>query len=237
MTPGHVNCPSCAKEVGSDSDVCPSCGAPLDGAATRRFDARNTPASKPQSPITTFKSPSSKSHSYDSIDNARFVPGAILVERYRIVGLLGKGGMGEVYRADDLKLGQAVALKFLPDHLLTDDAALARFHREVRIARQVSHKNVCRVYDIGETDGRHFLSMEYIKGEELSSLLRRIGRLPVDKSTQLARQICAGLNAAHDVGILHRDLKPANVMIDADGRNTFEHRLVEMCYGDENNCQ
>ena len=100
---------------------------------------------------------------------------------------------------------------------LSDGAALARFHREVRVARQVSHKNVCRVYDIGETDGRHFLSMEYIKGEELSSLLRRIGSLPIDKSIQLARQICAGLNAAHDVGVLHRDLKPANVMIDGDG--------------------
>ena len=97
----------------------------------------------------------------------------ILAGRYRIVGLLGKGGMGEVYRADDLKLSQPVALKFLPDHLTADGAALARFHREVRIARQISHHNVCRVYDIGEIDGRHFLSMEYIKGEELSSLLRR----------------------------------------------------------------
>jgi predicted Ser/Thr protein kinase len=172
----------------------------MDGGATRRFDMRKTPT-----------------QSYDSIDNARFVPGTILSQRYRIVGLLGKGGMGEVYRADDLKLGQPVALKFLPDHLLSDGAALARFHREVRVARQVSHKNVCRVYDIGETDGRHFLSMEYIKGEELSSLLRRIGSLPVDKSIQLARQICAGLNAAHDVGVLHRDLKPANIMIDGDG--------------------
>nr|MBA3514599.1 serine/threonine protein kinase [Pyrinomonadaceae bacterium] len=178
----------------------------LDDAATRRLDSLKSPKSSP-----------SKAPSFDSIDNARFVPGAILVERYRIVGLLGKGGMGEVYRADDLKLGQPVALKFLPDHLLSNGAALARFHREVRVARQVSHKNVCRVYDIGETDGRHFLSMEYIKGEELSSLLRRIGRFPVDKATQLARQICAGLNAAHDVGVLHRDLKPANVMIDEDG--------------------
>src|SRR4029079_2369283 len=136
--------------------------------------------------------PVSKSQSFDSLDNARFVAGAILGDRYRIIGLLGKGGMGEVYRADDLKLGQAVALKFLPDHLISDGAALARFHREVRVARQVSHRNVCRVYDIGETNGRHFLSMGYIKGEELSSLLRRIGRLPVDKSIQLARQICAG---------------------------------------------
>ncbi len=125
--------------------------------------------------------------------------------------------MGEVYRADDLKLGQPVALKFLPEHLLSDGAALARFHREVRVARQVSHKNVCRVYDIGEVDGRHFLSMEFIKGEELSSLIRRIGRVPQDKAIQIARQICAGLAAAHDVGFLHRDLKPANVMIDEHG--------------------
>jgi serine/threonine-protein kinase len=167
--------------------------------------------------LHTQKSSPARPPSFDSIDNARFVPGAILVERYRIVGLLGKGGMGEVYRADDLKLGQPVALKFLPDHLMSDGAALARFHREVRVARQVSHKNVCRVYDIGEVDGRHFLSMEYIKGEELSSLLRRIGRLPQDKAIQLARQICAGLAAAHDAGVLHRDLKPANVMIDGDG--------------------
>lgn len=155
--------------------------------------------------------------SFDSIDDARFIPGEILAERYRIVGLLGKGGMGEVYRADDLKLGQPVALKFLPDHLLADGAALARFHREVRVARQVSHRNVCRVYDIGEVDGRLFLSMEFIKGEELSSLLRRIGRLPQDKAVQIARQICAGLAAAHDIGFLHRDLKPANIMIDGDG--------------------
>jgi hypothetical protein len=141
----------------------------------------------------------------------------MIAERYRIVGLLGKGGMGEVYRADDLKLGQPVALKFLPDHLLSDGAALARFHREVRIARQVSHHNVCRVYDIGEVDGRHFLSMEFIKGEELSSLLRRIGRLPSDKATEIVRQLCAGLAAAHNRGVLHRDLKPANVMIDENG--------------------
>jgi serine/threonine-protein kinase len=155
--------------------------------------------------------------SYDSIDNARFIPGAILAERYRIVGLLGRGGMGEVYKADDLKLGQAVALKFLPEHLLSDGAALARFHREVRTARHVSHRNVCRVYDIGEVNGQHFLSMEYIKGEELSSLLRRIGRLPADKALEISRQLCAGLAAAHDNNVLHRDLKPSNVMIDGDG--------------------
>ena len=95
---------------------------------------------------------------------------------------------------------------------------LARFHAEVRIARQVSHPNVCRVYDIGEVEGSTFLSMEYVDGEDLSSLLRRIGRLPGDKAIEIARKLCAGLAAAHDKGVLHRDLKPANVMIDGRGQ-------------------
>ncbi len=126
--------------------------------------------------------------------------------------------MGEVYRAEDLKLGNVVALKFLPASLQSDTAALAGFHAEVRNARQVSHPNVCRVYDIGEVDGKHFLTMEYIDGEDLASLLRRIGRLPADKALETAHQICAGLAAAHDCGLLHRDLKPANIMLDGRGR-------------------
>ena len=142
----------------------------------------------------------------------------MLAGRYRIVGLLGRGGMGEVYRAEDLKLGQAVALKFLPKEVTHRADRLARFHQEVRLARQVSHPNVCRVHDIGETGGQHFLSMEYIDGEDLASLLRRIGRLPSDKALELARQLCAGLAAAHDRKVLHRDLKPANVLIDGRGR-------------------
>jgi len=126
--------------------------------------------------------------------------------------------MGEVYRADDLKLGQPVALKFLPEGLERDEARLSRFMNEVRIARQVAHPNVCRVYDVGEIDGHHFISMEYVDGEDLGSLLRRIGRLPADKGGEIARQISAGLAAAHDAGVLHRDLKPANIMIDGRGR-------------------
>jgi hypothetical protein len=126
--------------------------------------------------------------------------------------------MGEVYRAEDLKLGNVVALKFLPASLQNDAAALAGFHAEVRNARQVSHPNVCRVYDIGEVDGQHFLTMEYIDGEDLASLLRRIGRLPADKALETAHQICAGLAAAHDCELLHRDLKPANIMLDGRGR-------------------
>ena len=147
-----------------------------------------------------------------NFDHGRFTPGAMLGDRYRIVGLLGRGGMGEVYRADDLRLGQPVALKFLPEDVERDPARLERLLAEVRTARQISHPNVCRVYDIGEADGRRFLSMEYIDGEDLDSLLRRIGRLPEDKGLQIARQLCAGLAAIHDRDVLHRDLKPANVM-------------------------
>jgi serine/threonine-protein kinase len=148
----------------------------------------------------------------------------VLAKRYRIVGLLGRGGMGEVYRAEDLKLGQSVALKFLPKAVQRNAARLNRFLNEVRVALKVSHPNVCRVHDIGEVDpstgsgqAQHFLSMEYVDGEDLASLLRRIGRLPQHKAIQIARQLCAGLAAAHEQGILHRDLKPANVMIDGRG--------------------
>ena len=153
----------------------------------------------------------------DSISHGRFPPGSLLDGRYRIIGLLGRGGMGEVYRADDLRLGQAVALKFLPDAVATDPVRLAQFHNEVRTARQVSHPAICRVHDIGEAEGHLFLSMEYVDGEDLATSLRRIGRFPEDKATDIARQLCAGLAAAHQRGILHRDLKPANVMLDGAG--------------------
>jgi serine/threonine-protein kinase len=142
----------------------------------------------------------------------------MLAGRYRIAGLLGRGGMGEVYRATDLRLGQVVALKFLPEATARDERMLARFYNEVRIARQVAHPNVCRVYDIGQVDGLHYISMEYVDGEDLGSLLRRIGRLPVDKALETARKLCAGLAAAHEKGVLHRDLKPANIMIDGRGQ-------------------
>lgn len=151
------------------------------------------------------------------LDAGAFAPGTLLADRYRIVSLAGRGGMGEVYRADDLRVGQTVALKFLPAALERDPAARERLLAEVRSARTVSHPNVCRVYDVGEVQGRSFLTMEYIDGEDLASLLRRIGRLPADKALEVARQLSAGLAAAHDKGVLHRDLKPSNVMIDGRG--------------------
>ena len=222
-----MKCPECTSEIAEESPSCPSCGAGLEEsyAKTQILPEESKPdparrSSNPSRPVRRSSDPSRQSgiHStFDSLDRARFVAGTILSDRYRVVGLLGRGGMGEVYRAEDLKLEQPVALKFLPESLSIDGAALARFHREVRVARQISHRNVCRVYDIGEYEGLHFISMEYIRGEELSSVVKRFGRLPVDKAVEIARQICAGLAAAHDAGVLHRDLKPANVMIDENG--------------------
>ncbi|HVK14349.1 MAG TPA: serine/threonine-protein kinase [Gemmataceae bacterium] len=148
----------------------------------------------------------------------RFVSGSLLAGRYRVVAPLGKGGMGEVYRADDLTLGQPVALKFLPAHLARDPDRLARFRKEVAAARRVSHPNACRVYDIADHAGDPFLSMEFVDGEDLGSVLRRLGRVPEEKGIQIARQLCSALAAVHDQGLLHRDLKPANVMLDGRGR-------------------
>jgi len=150
------------------------------------------------------------------VDEGRFPPGTLLAQRYRIVNLLGRGGMGEVYRANDLLLGQTVALKFLPP--AASEEALNAFRNEVRTARQVSHPNVCRVYDIGEAEGLTYLTMEYVDGEDLRSLLRRIGKLPHDKALEVARKTCAGLAAAHDKGVIHRDLKPSNIMLDGEGQ-------------------
>src|SRR5438105_235167 len=180
---------------------CPSCHNDFSGPICPACDATIV-TSHPSRPRST----------------ARFAPGDLLGGRYRIIALLGKGGMGEVYRADDLTLEQAVALKFLPDAWSQNADAIARFRNEVRVARQVSHPNVCRVYDLSEVEGHYFLSMEYVDGEDLGSLLRRIGRLPPDKAVEIARKLCAGLAAAHEKGILHRDLKPANVMLDSRGQ-------------------
>jgi len=148
----------------------------------------------------------------------RFLPGTLLAARYRIVAPLGRGGMGEVYRAEDVKLGQPVALKFLPAGLRGDPDRRRRLLDEVKLARRVAHPAVCRVWDVGEVDGHDFLTMEYVDGEDLASLLRRVGRLPEDRAVQVARELCAGLAAVHEQGLIHRDLKPPNVMIDGRGR-------------------
>jgi serine/threonine-protein kinase len=181
-------------------------------------DNEDRSPSQDEEPTISAIDPSESDSGGTSSGSGEFSTGQVIAGRFRIVGRLGSGGMGDVYRADDHELGTSVALKFLPFELAGDSVRLARLRNEVRVARQVAHPNVCRVFDIGDADGRPFLSMEFIDGEDLSSLLRRIGRLPKDKAIELAREICAGVGAAHELGVVHRDLKPANVMIDGRGR-------------------
>jgi Protein kinase domain len=206
--------------------VCPKCRTPLSSGAVATLAPEDVPddsndATRLAQGHGAISKPTSSSgwlSSSAGIDHGRFAPGALLGDRYRIIERRGRGGMGEVYRADDLKLGQPVALKFLPADVDRDPARLTQLHGEVRMARQVSHPNVCRVYDIDEIDGSTFLSMEYVDGEDLASLLRRVGRFPEDRGLEIARQVCAGLAAAHERGVVHRDLKPANVMLDGFGK-------------------
>jgi predicted Ser/Thr protein kinase len=222
-----MKCPSCASNLPDNVRFCSACGKPVentDDVATLSFANATVSSPLPPSPRPPSRSPSSSrsssrtSSAAEFLTEGRFLPGRLVAGRYRIIALLGKGGMGEVYRADDLTLGQGVAMKFLPDDAASDEALLDRFRNEVRTARKVSHPNVCRVYDVGEVEGQTFFTMEYVDGEDLSSLLRRIGRLPPDKAVEIARQLCAGLAAAHAKGVLHRDLKPANIMLDGRGQ-------------------
>ena len=208
-------CARCSAENPDSTRFCGQCGARLDAQSPASLIATEASNFSRAATAARLSRPPSSS---DTSEDGRFVPGTLLGDRYRIVSRLGAGGMGEVYRATDLRLGQPVALKFLPDEMVHDPKALARFHNEIRIARQVAHPNVCRVYDLGEVEGFPYLSMEYVDGEDLHSLLRRIGRLPADKAVEIARKLCAGLAAAHDKGVLHRDLKPANIMVDGRGQ-------------------
>jgi len=198
-----MNCPRCSAQVAEESKFCPECGQPFSREPEPTAFTVQAPA-EPAAPETTI--------------HGRFVPGQRIGDRFRIVSLLGRGGMGEVYRADDLQLGQSVALKFLPPRVGADPVALERFKREVRTARQVTHPNVCRIHDLGQVEGQAFLSMEFLDGEDLSQVLKRLGRPTKEKALEITRQLCLGLAAAHEVGVIHRDLKPANIMIDGRGK-------------------
>ncbi len=153
---------------------------------------------------------------------AAFLPGRSIGNRYVIVRLLGAGGMGAVYQAFDQELGVAIALKIIRQPEGTSDqpatdAQERRFKRELLLSRRVTHKNVVRIYDLGEVDGTLYITMPFVAGKNLSTLLAHEGKLPVDRALQIARQVAAGLAAAHDAGVVHRDLKPANIMIEDEG--------------------
>src|SRR5262245_40165910 len=156
-----------------------------------------------------------------SAETGPLVPGQNFGERYHIIKLLGLGGMGAVYQAWDQELGVIAALKVTRPEIAADPEAAAmierRFKQELLLARQVTHKNVVRIHDIGEVDGIKYITMPFIEGEDLASMIEREESLSVQKGLKIARSLISGLAAAHAVGVVHRDLKPANLMIDADG--------------------
>jgi serine/threonine protein kinase len=136
---------------------------------------------------------------------------------YEIVSLLGKGGMGEVYRARDSKLNRDVAIKTLPDEFSNDQERVARFHREAQSIAALNHQNIAAIYELAEAHGTRFLVLELVEGETLAGRLRR-GALPIHEALGIAKQILEALEAAYEKSIVHRDLKPANVMITSDGK-------------------
>jgi serine/threonine protein kinase/Flp pilus assembly protein TadD len=190
-----MNCPNCQSENPPDTLYCGKCGSKLPRTAAVEF-----------SPTDTLEVPLQE-----------LAVGGIFEERYRIIEELGKGGMGRVYKAIDTEIGEKVALKLLKPEIASDEATIERFRNEIRLARQISHKNVCRTYHLSRGRGSYYITMEYVSGEDLKSTILRVGQLSVGKTVAIIRQVCDGLAEAHRLGIVHRDLKPQNIMIDREG--------------------
>jgi len=189
-----VICPDCGTDNTQDSEFCKKCGTQIIDSEEKRL------------PTQTIEAPMEE-----------LTRGTSFAGRYEIIEELGKGGMGRVYRVDDTKLEQEVALKLIKPEIAKDKKTIERFRNELKLARNIRHKNVCGMFDLGEAEGAHFITMEYVRGEDLRSLIRRIGQLPIGKSISTAIQICEGLAEAHRSGVVHRDLKSSNIMIDEEG--------------------
>jgi len=204
-------CPRCRTPNPDGTQVCVECRTPMEaGEATEIFSGRKTAATGWSDPSTWTSESPAELKPLDA--------GAVLADRYEIVRLLGEGGMGAVYRARDRELDREVALKVIRPELARNAQVLGRFKQELILARQVTHRNIIRIFDLGSDRGTRFITMEYIEGEDLSSILARRGKLPAKEAADIIRQACLGLEAAHAEGVVHRDLKPQNIMLDAQGK-------------------
>jgi len=192
-----VQCPKCFTLNAEDSLYCSKCGSVLEGT---HETLTHIPGKEPQKKET--------------ID---FSPGDSFSDRYRIIEEIGRGGMGRVYKAEDKELGISVALKMIRPEYSSKPSFIKRFKKETLLARSISHENVIRIHDLGEIDEIKYISMEYIKGQNLKELIRTSGTLTVETTISIIRQICEALKVAHQKGIVHRDLKPQNIMIDNNG--------------------
>jgi serine/threonine protein kinase/tetratricopeptide (TPR) repeat protein len=188
-----VKCPKCHRENTSDSRFCKDCGTQL--ISLEDFDVTKT-IEAPKEELTT---------------------GSTFAGRYQIIEELGKGGMGRVYKVLDKEVNAKVALKLIKPEVASDKKTIERFRNELKVARDIAHKNVCRMYDLGKEEGAYYITMEYVSGEDLKSFIRRAGFLSPGKTISIANQVCEGLIEAHRLGVVHRDLKPQNIMIDKEG--------------------
>jgi len=190
-----MRCPKCHSESASDSKFCQECG-------TRLLSTKDISVSQTETLQTPFQ---------------ELARGTTFAGRYEIIEALGVGGMGEVYRVEDKKVGQEIALKLIKPEIAADLKNIERFRHEMKFARMISHRNVCRMFDLGEDKGTYFITMEYVAGEDLKSFIRRAAPLSPARALAIIRQTAEGLAEAHRLGVIHRDLKPANVMIDREG--------------------
>jgi len=212
-----MQCPQCGADTPNDAASCPSCHQDLSDSnlTAARSNVGSSPISFALVQPTVVGGPSGE-RPRSSL--AGISEGSDLGDRYHVVQRLGEGGMGEVYLVRDRELDRDVALKVIRVDLASHPTILERFKREIQLSSNVTHKNVLRVYDLGEAGGVKFLTMQYVDGQDLSTVMRRDGRLPLPRVVDIFRQICEGLQAAHDQGVIHRDLKPQNILIDSKGR-------------------
>jgi serine/threonine-protein kinase len=190
-----IKCPKCHFENPDETLYCGKCATPL------------PTAEDVSSPLTkTLETPVEE-----------LARGTTFAKRYELIEELGRGGMGRVYKVFDKKIKEEVAIKILKPEIVSDETTIERFSNELKLARKIIHKNVGRMYELMEEEGTHFITMEYVAGEDLKTFIRRVGQLPTEKSVFVAKQVCEGLVEAHKLGVVHRDLKPGNIMIDKDG--------------------
>jgi tetratricopeptide (TPR) repeat protein len=210
-------CTRCQAPNPDPAENCLSCGFVFGGAAAPEESVAAELTSVP-----TMGSPSSfkqwASQSARGVASVVLPAGLEIGHRYRVKSLLGMGGMGAVYLVHDKELDRDVALKLIRSDIAEDTDALARFKREIQLSSRVTHPNVLRVFDLGEMDGIKFLTMQFVDGRDLSTILKKQGKLPTDRLLRIFRQVAEGLKAAHDQGVIHRDLKPQNIMLDASDR-------------------
>jgi serine/threonine-protein kinase len=189
-----IKCPKCQLENTSDSKFCKECGIQLH------------PYAEEVSVTKTMETPVQE-----------LTRGTAFAGRYEIIEELGSGGMGKVYRVEDTKIKEEIALKLIRPEIAADKRTIERFNNELKLARKIRHKNVCQMYDLGDEKGTHYITMEYVPGDDLKSFVRRAKRVDAGTAISIAKQVCEGLAEAHEKGVIHRDLKSSNIMIDKEG--------------------